>query len=147
MSGEPERTLILKRVYARPIARLWRAWTDASELGQWYMAGADHIIHSAQADVRVGGTYCVAFGPPGKQPYVETGRYIEVVEPTRLVFEESVSLDTEILGCSTNIVELRDLGNGRTELTLTCIGETAWRAAEGWIPCLESLSNFLGRAA
>jgi uncharacterized protein YndB with AHSA1/START domain len=147
MSGEAQRILILKRVYARPIARLWRAWTDVTELGQWYMAGTDHIIHFAEADVRIGGSYRIGFGPAGKPPYVETGRYTEVREPTRLAFSEVVALEAEILGGSDNIVELRDLGAGRTELTLTCIGETAWRAAQGWVPCLESLSSHLGRVA
>ena len=147
MSGEAERVLILKRIYARPIARLWRAWTNPAELGQWYMAGDDHIIHFAEADVRVGGTYRIGFGPPGKTPYVETGRYTEVREPTRLAFSETVALNEQVLGGSDNLIELRDLGGNRTELTLTCTGETAWSAAQGWIPCLESLSNHMARVA
>ena len=58
-----ETTLILRRTYDKPVERVWRAW--AEELGQWYVAGDDHIVHFAQADFRVGGTYRVGFGPAG----------------------------------------------------------------------------------
>jgi uncharacterized protein YndB with AHSA1/START domain len=144
MSEKIECTLILRRIYRRPIERLWRAWTDPAELGKWYVAGADHIVHFAEADVRVGGTYRVGFGPPGTTPYVEMGHYTEVVPMRRLAFAEIVSLDGKALGGSENRIELRDLGDGRTELILTCTGKEAWRSGEGWTPCLEGLARYLG---
>ena len=36
------------------------------KLAKWYVAGWDHVVHSAEAQVRVGGTYPISFGvPPG----------------------------------------------------------------------------------
>jgi uncharacterized protein YndB with AHSA1/START domain len=142
-----ECTLILRRIYSAPVARVWRAWTDPAELGRWYVAGSDHIVHFCEADVRVGGTYRVGFGPPGTTPYVETGRYTEIVPPTKLVFQEQVTLDEKIMGGSANVVELRDLGDGRTQLILTCTGEDSWRSGEGWTPCLRSLAAYLDSSA
>ena len=93
-----ECSLILRRIYNAPIARVWRAWTEPTELGRWYVAGSDHIVHFCEADVRVGGTYRVGFGPPGTTPYVETGRYTEIVPPTRLAFDEIVTLGEKNIG-------------------------------------------------
>jgi len=145
MNDEIECTLILRRIYDAPIERVWRAWTDPAELGQWYLAGDDHIVHFCEADVRVGGTYRVGFGRPGTTPYIETGHYTEVVPPRRLAFQEVVSFEGKPLGGTENRVELRDIGGGRTELVLTSTGKDAWRSGEGWTPCLRSLARHLAR--
>jgi len=138
-----ECTLILKRIYNAPVERVWRAWTSADELAQWYVASADHVVHFAEADVRVGGTYRVGFAPPGQTPYVEEGRYIEIVPNAKLVFEESVSLDGKQLFSQMTTVAFRDLG-GRTEIVITGTGVDTWRTGEGWTPALESLARYLG---
>ena len=39
-----ESTLVLRRIYDAPIARVWQAWTDPKELARWYVAGADHVV-------------------------------------------------------------------------------------------------------
>jgi uncharacterized protein YndB with AHSA1/START domain len=134
---------VLKRIYDTPVERVWRAWTEAEALGKWYMAGDDHIIHFAEADVRAGGGYRIGFGKPGEEPYVETGRFSEVKPMTRLAWEAGVSKGgQEMLGESV-VLEFRDLGDGRTELVLTTTGEEAWHSAQGWIPCLHSLARYL----
>src|SRR6185295_1658674 len=104
-SNAVESILTLKRVYNVPVARLWRAWTDEAELGKWYVAGSDHVVHFCEADVRVGGAYRVGFGPPGATPYVETGRYTEVIALRRLGFEETVSFEDRRIHTHNTIVE------------------------------------------
>src|SRR5258706_12422188 len=104
-SNSVEWILTLKRIYNLPVARLWRAWTDQSELGKWYVAAGDHVVHFCEADVRVGGSYRVGFGPPGKTPYVETGRYTEIVPMRRLAFEETVSFEERRIHTHQTIVE------------------------------------------
>ena len=135
-------TLILKRVFDAPIERVWRAWTTASELAKWYVAGFDHIVHFAEADVRAGGKYRVGFAPPGETPWVESGIYREVLPMKRLAFQESVSRGDEHFHTNETIIEFRDLG-GRTEVTLTTSGVDAWRTGEGWTPALENLAAHL----
>jgi uncharacterized protein YndB with AHSA1/START domain len=145
-----ECTLILRRIYDAPIERLWRAWTEAAELGKWYLAGSDHVIHFAEVALRVGGTYRIAFGPPGKTPYVETGHYVEILPMRRLAFDAGVTLGETgdvALVVERNVVEFIDLGDGRTEIVLTDTGPDAWRSGEGWVPCLESLARHLAKAA
>lgn len=143
MTHKVESRLILKRIYAAPVARVWRVWTDAAELGRWYVAGSDHVVHFCEADVRVGGKYRVGFAPPGAEPHVETGTYSEVVAMTRLVFEETVSHRGKALHTNTTVVEFKDLG-GRTELTIISDGRDSWRTGEGWTPAMESLARYLG---
>ena len=63
--NETECVLILRRVYDAPLERVWQAWTDATELAKWYLAGDDHVIHYAQADVREGGDYRGRVRPAG----------------------------------------------------------------------------------
>ena len=152
--SEPQKTecvLILRRILDAPIERVWRAWTEAAELAQWYVAGDDHLIHSAEADVRVGGVYRVAFGPPGKPPYFETGRYTEIVPMKRLAWRAEVVVDddsraAQLAKAESVVLELVDLGDGRTQIILTDTGDEVWRAGEGWMPCLASLARHLANA-
>ena len=145
-----ECTLVLRRIYDAPVERLWRAWTTAEELGLWYLAGHDHIIHFAEVDLRVGGGYRIGFGPPGKTPYIETGRYVEITPMTRLAFDAGVTLGEggdEALVVERMVVEFTDLGDGRTQLLLTDTGPDSWKSGAGWLPCLESLDRYLAAAA
>ena len=140
-----ESLLTLKRVYSVPVARLWRAWTDQSELGKWYVAGGDHIVHFCEADVRVGGSYRVGFGPPGKTPYVETGRYTDIIPMKRLSFEETVSFEGRRIHTHDTIVEFHDL-SPKSQIVIVSMGGESWRTGEGWTPALESLAKYLGSA-
>src|SRR4051812_10105250 len=112
-----ECTLVLRRVYNKPVERVWRAWADEKEFSQWYVAGFDHIVHFAQSDFRVGGNYRVGFGPPGSKPWIEEGTFMEIVPNKKIVFREKVGRDGEEASFAvvSTIVEFKDLG-GRTEL-------------------------------
>lgn len=144
-SNAVESILTLKRIYNVPVARLWRAWTDEAELGKWYVAGSDHVVHFCAADVRVGGTYRVGFGPPGATPYVETGRYTEVVSLRRLAFEETVWFEDRRIHTHHTIVEFNDIGP-KSQIILVSLGAESWRTGEGWTPALENLAKYVNSA-
>ncbi len=146
MTHQVESTLILKRTYDAPVARVWRAWSDADELARWYVASSDHVVHFAHADVRVGGQYRVGFAPPGETPYIEKGTYLEIVPLQKLVFEESVSLNGAVLFTQVTSVEFIALGE-RTQLVITGAGVDSWRTGEGWTPAMESLAQHLALPA
>jgi len=135
-------TLILKRVFEAPIALVWRAWTTPKEMAHWWVGGWEHVVHFAEADVRVGGTYRVGFAPPGQKPWVESGTYSEVIPMQRLAYQETVKLDDDLVHSNATRIDFRDLG-GRTEVTVTTSGFESWRNAEGWVPALEKLAAFL----
>jgi uncharacterized protein YndB with AHSA1/START domain len=142
--GKIDATLVLKRVYAAPPERVFRAWTDAAEMRRWYAADEAHEIHAVEVDLRVGGSYRAVFGKPGEEPYEETGIYREIVPGRRLVFEMSLAQRGEVFSRSLCSIDLNDLGDGRTEVVLTDHGDDAGAHAQGWMPALELLARHLG---
>ncbi len=139
MKHKVDSTLILKRTFDAPIERVWKAWTTPDQMKHWWVGGWDHVVHSVEIDARVGGAYRVGFGPPGKTPYFESGRFSEVIPLQRLAYQETVTLEGEQIHTNATIVEFRDLGE-RTEVTVTTSGVESWRNAEGWVPALEKLA-------
>ena len=85
------------------------------------------------------GKYRVAFAPPGKTPWVETGEYFEVVALKRLVYQETVTQNDKLVHTNRTQIDFRDLG-GKTEVIVTTSGFESWRNADGWVPALEKLA-------
>lgn len=74
------------REYSVPLERLWKSWTDATELEQWYSPVAlDVLPGSVTSEPYVGGLWTVAVDVPmnGLVAYF-FGRYLLVEENDRL---------------------------------------------------------------
>ena len=79
-----DRDLMLTRLIDAPREKLYRAWTDATLLKQWF-APLPYITPVAELDVRPGGSaFIVMRGPDGKD-LPNRGTYLEVVPNQRLV--------------------------------------------------------------
>jgi uncharacterized protein YndB with AHSA1/START domain len=80
----------ISRVFDAPRMRVWKAWTDAEALAQWWgPKGA--TIRVIKFDLRLGGIFHYAMAyRPGHEMY---GRFIfrEIAAPGRLVFVNSFS--------------------------------------------------------
>jgi uncharacterized protein YndB with AHSA1/START domain len=79
-------SLTLNRHYAAPPERVWRAWTDAQVLKQWWAPSPGQGVSLAELDVRVGGRYRICFGGADGNEHECAGVYQEVVRPKKLVF-------------------------------------------------------------
>lgn len=66
--------------------QVWRAWTEPQALSVWFGPGADNSVLHAEADVRVGGRFRVAFQMVDGQVHDVSGVYREVQQPAKLVF-------------------------------------------------------------
>ena len=143
MKHKTETTLILRRVYDAPPARVFKAWTTKDELSEWYSAASDFIIHSIDIDLRVGGAMRAVFGPKSGPPIVELDEYLEVVPDKRLVFDVTLTREDTFLSKTRVTVEFRDIGGGKTEVVLTDVGDDAWEHAQGWRPALDLLERYL----
>jgi len=76
--------LMLTRLIDAPREKLYRAWTDATLLKQWF-APLPYTTPVAELDVRPGGSaFIVMRGPDGKD-LPNRGTYLEVVPNQRLV--------------------------------------------------------------
>ena len=79
------RSLNLKRFFPVNPEKVWRAWTDANALGQWFRPDASFSIPVAEADVRVGGSFRVLMVNAKGEEFDLSGIYREVVPGRKLV--------------------------------------------------------------
>ena len=83
-----DRELMLTRLIDAPREKLYRAWTDANLLKQWF-APLPYTTPVAELDVRPGGANLIVMrGPDGKE-MPNRGVYLEVVPNQRLVFTDA----------------------------------------------------------
>jgi uncharacterized protein YndB with AHSA1/START domain len=125
----------ITRVFDAPRERVWREWTTPEAFADWYGGAAVEIpLSSVAMDVRVGGGWRATMLFDGHEIRWK-GEYVEVDEPRRLVFTVTDRPDDEARELV--IVELTDLGDGRTEMRFQQRGgglapEQYERAAKGW---------------
>jgi uncharacterized protein YndB with AHSA1/START domain len=84
LSAKP--SLSLTRSYPVAPEKVWRAWTDAEALKQWWGPGGNDPVPVAELDVRVGGRFRIVFGGPQGRDHECAGIYREVVPNRKLVF-------------------------------------------------------------
>jgi uncharacterized protein YndB with AHSA1/START domain len=145
-----ERTVTLTRVYAAPRELVWRAWTDAKHLAQWF--GPKHFTSAVpQLDVRIGGALRIVMHGPDGNDYPMEGVFKEIVAPERLVFSNiAVDKDGKHLLEGETTVILEDVG-GKTRLTLHTYAKGLVRIAPqmlagmeaGWSQSLDKLGDLV----
>lgn len=81
-------TFVTERLFDAPRSLVWNVWTTPEHLAQWW-GPKGWTLPVCQVDLRPGGVwlYCMR-GPDGTESW---GRatYREIVEPERLVYEDS----------------------------------------------------------
>jgi uncharacterized protein YndB with AHSA1/START domain len=141
----PETTLQMRRTFAAPRQRVFRAWTDAAELARWFGPSADYSTVVPEFDFRVGGKYRLEIHHKGGNVHRVGGTYREIQPPEKVVFTwrwdgETCTEDSLVT------LEFHDLGNS-TELILTHEQlpnlEERNKHSQGWTGCLEQLDKFL----
>jgi uncharacterized protein YndB with AHSA1/START domain len=128
-------TLQIERLIDASRDVVFALWTTKAAMEAWYRDGDGWSVRVTELDVRVGGRYRVEFGPPGATPFVESGVYLEIDPPTRLVMTETIEgVDTPWADTRVT-VELRD-EDGKTRLVLLHEGFPSSHerdaAAGGW---------------
>jgi uncharacterized protein YndB with AHSA1/START domain len=141
-----EMALTVTRVIDAPPERVFRAWTDPARVAQWWgpkgFVTVDHDM-----DIRPGGTYRFTMRSPEGTDHRKRGRYLEIVEPERIVFTFAWAEPNGHLGHETLItVTFEPLGS-RTKLTLRQANfDTAARRDDhtsGWTSCLERFADYM----
>jgi uncharacterized protein YndB with AHSA1/START domain len=141
-------SLTLTREYAAPPERVWRAWTDAKKLMQWWSPNAGERTSLAELDVRVGGRYRICFGGADGNQHECAGEYREVTKPRKLVFTWSWPRTTpDRISLVTILFNAKGTG---TELVFKheqLFDETVRdNHKRGWTSLLERLDEYLGSA-
>jgi uncharacterized protein YndB with AHSA1/START domain len=83
-----DRELLLTRRIDAPCEKIYRAWTQAELLKQWF-APLPWTTPVAELDVRPGGSNFVVMRGPDGNEFPNRGVYLEVVENERLVFTDA----------------------------------------------------------
>ena len=96
------------------------AYTDPAAQREWYQDQPGWIVQ-AECDLRVGGQWTVAFGPPGAEPYRETNVFKQVDRPRRLVYTSRVTMP-DGSGFDTGMVVTFQERDGRTQMTIVHTG-------------------------
>ena len=136
------------RAFDAPREVVWRAWTEPEQLAQWFgPRGISTPLDKIRMDLRPGGqASLVMVDDASRVEYLNTGTYLEIVPPERLVWKDDGFSDGT--GPGTVTVTLRDLG-GKTELTVHVVAdftETMRAQAEvGWGSSFDKLAELLSR--
>jgi uncharacterized protein YndB with AHSA1/START domain len=84
-----DRELVLRRLVDAPRAKVWRCWTEAELLKQWFCP-RPWTTPMAQMDVRPGGAHCMLMkGPNPGEEHLMPGVFLDVVPQERLVFTDA----------------------------------------------------------
>jgi uncharacterized protein YndB with AHSA1/START domain len=86
------RELALTRIIDAPREKVFKAWTDAELLKQWF-APLPWTTPRAELDVRPGGSNLIVMRGPDGQEFPNRGVYLEVVKNERLVFTDAYTKD------------------------------------------------------
>jgi uncharacterized protein YndB with AHSA1/START domain len=129
--------IAITRVFDAPRERVWREWTEPERFSDWFGGPTSEVpLSTVSMDVTPGGSWQLTmFAEPGRREIRWHGEYREVVEPERLVF--TVTDRPEEEADELVIVQLTDLGDGRTEMAFEQRGgglsaEEYERAGQGW---------------
>lgn len=92
MDLNPERDLELVRTLAVPPGLVWRCWTEAALLCQWFCP-KPWSVSEAVIDLRVGGRFFTMMRGPDGEAAPNEGSFLEVVPERKLVFTDIFSAD------------------------------------------------------
>lgn len=138
-------TLRIERLVDAPIEAVFRAWTTRDGMEHWYQDRPDDVVRVIELDLRVGGGYRVEFGPRGETPYVETGVYVEVDPPHRLVMTETLEGPDGPQWSDTTVTLVLEADADKTRLVLVHerfpTQERRDDAASGWPGFLDRLER------
>ncbi|HEV2696011.1 MAG TPA: SRPBCC domain-containing protein [Verrucomicrobiae bacterium] len=135
---------VISRVIQAPRALVFKMWTDAEHMAQWF-SPADIECRSLTAAVKVGGKFRIHMVSK-KGDHIAIGKYLKIVPDKYLQFTwqwEAYAMPESVV-----TVELQDRG-GATLLTLTHQGfpdrEDAEDHQRGWTSMLKKFAAWVKR--
>ena len=166
MSTESQKeALVISRVFDAPVEQVWNAWIEPEQVMQWW-GPTGFTSPSAEMDFREGGVSLVCMRAPqelGGQDAYNTWTYTSIVPHESFAFvsrfsdENGVTIDPSEAGLPPDmpdevrtLVTFRDLGEGRTEVTVTeydwPVGQMRELSRLGMEQCLDKMAAMLARS-
>ena len=163
MSTEPtKRNVVVTRVFDASVELVWKAWVEPEMVKQWW-GPEGFTCPLAEMDFREGGTSLVCMRAPkeyGGQDMYSTWRYRNIVPAERIEYIHNLAdkdgnpIDPTSIGMPAdfpqdlrNLVAFKDVGNGKTELTVTeydwPVGQMMEMSRMGMEQCLDKMAASL----
>jgi uncharacterized protein YndB with AHSA1/START domain len=157
-----KRDLIITRVFDAPVEQVWKAWSDPGCVMQWW--GPEGFTSPlAQMDFREGGTSLVCMSSPEYGDHYSTWQYEKIVPMQRIEYIHNLSdkdrnpVDPVSMGMPPDFpqdqrhtVTFKDLGNSKTEMTVTehnwTVGQMMEMSKMGLEQCLDKMAASFARA-
>ncbi|MCA9060434.1 MAG: SRPBCC domain-containing protein, partial [Planctomycetaceae bacterium] len=148
--------IVISRIVNAPRELVWKVWTDPDHVGRWWgPAGFTTTTHSM--DFRPGGSWRYTMHGPDGQDYVNRVDYIEIVAPSRLVYQLGGEVEDNAVSFRSEVTfESVDAGNPQTRITMRSIFSTPesrdlvishYGAVEGGKQHLANLEDYLARTS
>ncbi|HUO89498.1 MAG TPA: SRPBCC domain-containing protein [Rhizomicrobium sp.] len=150
---KPGTTLTLTRTLEAPRELVFKMWTDAKHLKEWWgPAGSEN--GETRIELRVGGKIFIQMRGPGFD-HPMGGEFREIDPPRRLVFTSTAfqNADRSWQFVNLNTITFEDLGGSRTRLTVHVVVQKASDTnivpvggmELGWAGSLDRLSDHLAK--
>jgi len=147
-SDPKDREIEISRIYDAPPAVVFKAWSDAAQLKEWW-APEGFTNPVCEIDFRVGGAWRVVMRAPDGSTYPCGGVYQEIDEPSRLVFTNDATDASGKVVLQGRTTVLFDAVGERTKLTVRSRATAMVDYAtvylegmqEGWSQSLEKLAR------
>jgi uncharacterized protein YndB with AHSA1/START domain len=157
--AKPKQDLVITRTFEAPVADVWKAWTDATEVKKWW-GPTGFTCPTAKMDVRAGGTTLVCMRAPkemgGKDMY-STWVYTKVVkhelldyihnlsdEHGKKVLPKDLGMPADFPIDQRHLVVFKEVSPGKTEITITEYGWTPGQMMQfskiGMNQCLDKMA-------
>lgn len=156
--------VVVTRIFDAPVDRLWRAWIDPADVRQWW-GPHGFTCPLAEMDVRVGGRSLVCMRAPqeyGGQDMYGTWTYSKIVPNERMEYTFNFSdaagnrltpveagISPDVPADGRHVVTFKDIGGGRTELTVIEHGYASREARDmsqaGLEQCLDKMVTAIER--
>lgn len=153
--------MVLTRVFDAPLERVWNAWHEPEQVRKWW-GPKGFTSPLAKMDFREGGVSLVCMRSPDGFDMYNTWTYRKIVPMQRIEYvlnfsdKDGNKLDPSAIGMPTGIPQdvphvilFNDLGNGRTEVTVTEYGYTTPEIVElskaGMAECLDKMAEIFKR--
>jgi len=148
---DPALDLVLEREIDVPVELVWKAWTTAEHLREWFVP-KPWTIASCEIDVRPGGAFNTVMRSPDGQEFANNGCFLEVVPNERLIMT-----DTLLAGYRpsekpffTAVLELERMGSGTRYRATAIHGNDAARQQHeqmgfhsGWGTVVEQMVAYI----
>lgn len=152
---QSDRELVITRVFNAPRELVFKAWTEAKHVEQWF-GPKGFTTRVTESDLRPGGKWCYVMISPDGTEYPSKGVFREIVPPERIVttdeFGEGIEkvLDVDLpqgMVVTTLFEEL----DGKTKLTIQIMHQSAddrrkheeMGVVAGWNSTLDCLEEHL----